>query len=255
MAVNSPIVPADFNAITTGTLACDALKELLRTRTNVKALLQWLLQDDSTGLLGENFKESIIQQLLFNAAQKGWLVRSNPSSGYLELASNSDKVSELFPAHSIRLLTLAIDGAVDGDVLGFNGTDWVPRTPIYLAPTTGGSTIPDPSTGGILSVAHGLGAVPRIRQCDLVCNSADAGYAAGDTVDATHLIQRGAGGETRQGVSIGADASVVFAVFVKEGSAARKYFLPNKSSFEITDSSDSGEINPANWSVKFYASP
>lgn len=255
MAVNSPIVPSDFNDISGGALACDALKSLLRTRTNVKTLLQWILQDDTTGLLGSDFKSAIIQQLLFDATKKSWIVRANPSSGHLELASNSDKVSELFPEHSIRLLTLAIDGAVDGDVLGFDGTSWVPFTPIYLAPTTGGATIPDPSTGGILSVAHGFGAVPRVRECNLVCNATDAGYASGDTVDAKNLIQRGAGGETRPGVTVGADASVVFAVFVKEGSAARKYFLPNKASFEITDGSDSGEVNPAFWDVKFYASP
>lgn len=255
MAANSPIVPADFAPLAGGTLACDALKSLLRTRTNMQALTAWLLADDSTGLLGADFKAAIIQQLLFDAAKKSWIVRANPSSGYLELASNSDKVSELFPPHSIRLLTLAVDGAVDGDILRYNGTDWVPSSPIYLAPTTGGATIPSPSTGGILSVAHGFGAVPRVRQCDLVCNATNAGYAAGDTVDAKNLIQRGAGGETRPGVAVGADASVIFAVFVKEGSATRKYFLPNKSSFEITDSSDSGEIDPAKWDVFFYASP
>lgn len=255
MATTSPIKPSDLGAITGGVLACDHLRELLNTRQKMQTFLAWLLANDETGNLGEDFKAAIIQQLLFDAAKKGWIVRANPSSGYLELANNSDKVSELFPPHSIRLLTLAVDGAVSGDILGFNGTDWVPRTPIYLAPTTGGATIPDPSTGGILSVAHGLGATPRIRQCDLVCTSADAGYAAGDTVDAMNLIQRGAGGETRPGVTVGADASTIFAVFVKEGSATRKYFLPNKASFEITDSADSGEVDPAKWNVKFYASP
>lgn len=255
MAVASPIKPSDLGAITTGVLACDHLVELKNTRTKMQTFLAWLLANDETGLLGADFKSAIIQQLLFDATKKGWIVRANPSSGHLELASNSDTVSELFPPQSIRLLTLAIDGAVDGDVLGFDGTSWVPFTPIYLAPTTGGTTIPDPSTGGILSVAHGFGAVPRVRECNLVCNATDAGYASGDTVDAKNLIQRGAGGETRPGVTVGADASVVFAVFVKEGSAARKYFLPNKASFEITDGSDSGEVDPSKWDVKFYASP
>lgn len=250
MAVTSPIKPSDLGAITSGVLACDHLKELLNTRTKMQTFLAWLLQDDTTGLLGADFKSAILQQLLFDAAKKGWIVRANPVSGYLELASNNESVSELLAVNSLRLETLESAGASAGDLLSFDGTSWGAITPIYLAPTTGGSTVPDVTTGGFLSVAHGLAALPKHLRCYLECNSTDVGYAVGDRVDASGLILlRATGGEQMQAITIGADASVVFAVFQVRSGGGGEYRLVNKSTYERD------MIDSSKWNVKFYASP
>jgi hypothetical protein len=242
MAEQSEITSSDLAAITSGATACDHLAELAQTRTKFATFLDWIVSDPS-GNLATDFKTAIINQLLFDAAKKGWFVRSNPTTGFLELV-------EFIPLDG-----LDDGGATTGDILVWNGSEWEPQSAIYLAPTSGGTTLPAPNTGGLLSVAHGFSAAPKQFACFLECTSADAGYAIGDRVDALGLIQRGNGGETRQGCTVGVNASLLFAVFVTEGSNPKKYFLPNKSSFEITDSTDAGELDPAKWSVKFWALP
>lgn len=237
MPAQSPITPSDLGSISDGLLACDHLKELLNTRVKMHTFLAWLLVDDSTGNLGDGFKLAIIQQLLFDAAKKNWFVRSNPSTGYLELVQY------------VPLASLDASGALEGDTLVLKGGVWVPQSSpsVYLSPTSGGTTVPDPDTGGILLVAHGLASTPNKVECYLVCTVNDIGYVVGDVVNAMGLVKRGSGGEQRQGVSIGANATSVWAVFTNTGAAVGSYQLPNKSTFA------GAAITPGSWNVKLYA--
>lgn len=239
MATNSPIVPNDLGAITGGVLACDALKELLSTRTKMQTFLEWLLADDETGNLGADFKAAIIQQLLFDGSKKGWFVKTHPASGYLELVEK------------VELADLAITGAAEGDGIIYDATAgmWVvDDTPddVYLAPTTGGTSVPAATVGGVLTVAHGLGAMPKIFKVFLECATADVGYAVGDRVDACSLMSRTTAPEAKLGCTIWANGTQCGATFFN-GAAGATYRLFDKSGFT------NDPITEASWNVKFYA--
>lgn len=239
MAVASPIKPSDLGEITTGVLACDHLVELKNTRTKMQTFLTWLLANDETGLLGADFKAAIIQQLLFDGSKKGWFVKTHPASGYLELVEK------------VALADLAITGAADGDGIIYDATAqmWVvDDTPddVYLAPTTGGVTIPASTAGGVLTVAHGLGATPKIFRVLLECATADVGYAVGDVVDACSLMSRTTAPEAKLGCTIWANGTQCGATFFN-GAAGSSYRLFDKSGFT------NDPITEASWLVKFYA--
>lgn len=237
MAENSPIVPADLAPLSSSLLACDALRSLLQTRTDMQEFLQWLLANDSTGNLGSDFKLAIRNQLLFDVAKKGWFVRTNPSTSFLELV-------EFLP-----LASLDGSGSTEGDTLSFEGGVWITKSApsIYLAPTTGGVTLPDAAVGATCQVAHGLGVEPRQFACILECSAADANYSIGDRVDASTLMSRnGADTEVTHGASVFANATVVGAVF-RTATGASKYQLSNKSTFVRSD------LASASWNVKLFA--
>lgn len=239
----SPITGTDLGAITNGATACDHLSELSNTRTKFHEFLEWMLEDDGT--LETGFKEALVQQMLFDAAKKGWFVMSDLSTGYLTLVE--------------RVLLNKLEGgtAVDGDFLkwdedalgtGPNVGAWVP----FHEYVSGQSALPAASTGGKIQAAHGLGYRPKHYRVELVCIAADGSYSSGDVVDGHGLLQKGGGGEIRPGCSVGADGTNVWAIFVKDGtSPGRKYFLPDKSTFEA----DSGtELDAANWEARLIAS-
>jgi len=88
------------------------------------------------------------------------------------------------------------------------------------------------------SIAHGLGAVPRIVRCTLQCTSTDAGYAVGDVVQV--------GGEANtaghRGICFGSNSTYVFYVIGSGG-----WLILNK-----TDGS-SDVIVPAKWDIYLEA--
>jgi hypothetical protein len=235
MAEQSSITSSDLAAVTAGATACDHLTELANTRTKFATFLDWIVSDPS-GNLATDFKTAVINQLLFDAAKKGWLVATDATTGYLELIEK------------LALASLDDTGAASGDLIRFNGTDWVKYTPFIYAPATGTVTVPDADSGGIISTAHSLGFSPKEFGCYLECTSPDAGYVAGDRVDATTLMQIGAGSETRQAAVVGANATNVFVVFLLAGTGPnRQYQLANKSTFADVD------IDPTLWDVRLWA--
>lgn len=239
MAATSPIKPSDLGAITGGVLACDHLRELLNTRRKMQQFLQWLLVDDQSGLLGVDFKAALIQQLLFDSSKKGWFVKTDEASGYLELVEK------------VALADLAITGAAEGDRIIYDATAgmWVvDDTPddVYLAPTSGGTSVPAATVGGVLTVAHGLGAVPTIFKVFLECATADVGYAVGDRVDACSLMSRTTAPEAKLACTIWANGTQCGATFFN-GAAGADYRLFDKTG--LTNDS----ITEASWNVKFYA--
>lgn len=239
MAENSPIVPSDLGAITGGLLACDALRELLNTRAKMQTFLQWFLANDPTGNLGSDFLLALSRQFLFDAAKKGFFVRTNPSNGSLELV-------EFIPLDS-----LDGSGAVEGDTLSFESGVWITRSSpnVYLAPTSGGVTLPDAAVGAVCQVAHGLSAAPRHFGCVLECTTADASYAISDRVDAATLMLRNTlDTEIAHGASVYANATVIGVNFRMAAGATPKYQLVDKSTFLRAD------LIPGSWNVKLYAS-
>jgi hypothetical protein len=238
MAEQSSITSSDLAAVTAGATACDHLTELANTRTKFATFLDWIVSDPS-GNLATDFKTAVINQLLFDAAKKGWLVATDATTGYLELIEK------------LALASLDDTGAASGDLIRFNGTDWVKHTPFLYEPASGSVTVPDPDVGGVISVAHSLGYTPSGNDfsCYIECNSPDAGYADGDRVSVECLMQVGAGAnETRAGAAVGANATNVFVVFLLAGTGPnRVYQLPHKSTFADTD------INPALWDVRLCA--
>lgn len=164
--------------------------------------------------------------------------------------TNSDKDASggLFPDNSIKIQRLYYAAAALRDTIRFDGANWIKYTPLYAAPTTGGTTVPDPTTGALLYRAHGFNPnVPRNIKCFLVCTAGNIGYSAGDIVDAQALMTVGSGGEARCGVAVHADDTNIYAAFGSQGAAVRTYKMVNKSTFAVDT------ITPGSWDVFFYA--
>lgn len=90
-----------------------------------------------------------------------------------------------------------LSGNVNGDLMYYNGTDWVRLAVGTTAQYLKGGTIPVwtqppftsefvssnqtiPAAGGLLTVAHGLGARPKLVQLWMICTTAANGYSVGD---------------------------------------------------------------------------
>lgn len=97
------------------------------------------------------------------------------------------------------------------------------------------------TSGGALTIAHGLGEIPRNVWGRLVCKTAEHGYAVDDEV---YVSTHGAVGGTDQGISIVPDATNLN---VRFGSAGSPLVVMNK-----TTGAGSG-ITPANWRLKLWA--
>lgn len=240
----SPITPSDLEPVTDGANACEKLTELENTRRKMQEFLEWLLTDDDAGNLGDGFKEAIIEQLLADDEADPEL---NTNGGFVKTDATT---GELEVVEQVALSEIAAGGAAEGDFLIFDGEAWVKKSRIYLAPSSGGTTVPDPAAGGILSVAHGLAETPREFGCVLECNTDDVGYFSVEEnrVNAACLELRTASPENSFAVTVGADDTNVYCVFFNGGGSAT-YRLINKSTFA------KGTITPASWNVKLWVMP
>lgn len=70
--------------------------------------------------------------------------------------------------------------STSGNVLSSNGTTWVSST----APLTGRfqSSAQTITSGGTITIAHGLGVIPILAQGQLTCTTAEYGYSVGDII-------------------------------------------------------------------------
>lgn len=239
------------------------------TKLDISAITNgYVLYKNSSGVLAGIDPASVFSvaagSLPFTSIQDqgvgtlGYLLRIalDANGRYTPVAvTNSDKdaAGGLFPDNSIKIQRLYFTGAAARDKIQYDSVgNWLKKTPFYGAPTSGGTTVPDPTTGALLLAAHGLqlngvAAVPRTLKCFLVNNSTELGYAVGDIVDAQALMTVGSGGEARVGVAVHADATNIYAAFGSQGAAVRTYKLVNKSTFAVDT------IAPAKWDVYFYA--
>ena len=58
------------------------------------------------------------------------------------------------------------------------------------------------TAAGALTLAHGLGATPKLTQCSFVCKTADGGYSIGDVVDYMTFDYFATGGPGVIGVAV-----------------------------------------------------
>jgi len=138
-----------------------------------------------------------------SALQAGYLMRANPSSPYdIQLVQNNDEnaTGNLFALRSLRLAVLSATGATASDSIRFDGTNWTRFTPFYGAV----GVLPGSDTS--ISIAHGLGAIPRVLVGYLknISGGALNGYAANDVVDLKALFVSGA---DKNALAISADAT------------------------------------------------
>ncbi|CDZ55063.1 hypothetical protein [Neorhizobium galegae] len=78
------------------------------------------------------------------------------------------------------------------------------------------------TSGGLLTLAHGLSATPTIFQFDLVCATTEANYSPPNVVPLVGMDM----GDTSRGAAVTADATNIY---VRYGSAASVFVLPNKT--------------------------
>lgn len=243
MSEFSPITSSDLGPITDGLLACDHLQELSSTREKFQEFLEWMLSDPS-GELGDDFKTALIRQMLFDATKKGYFVGTDEGSGYLRLFS-PDEAGDLLDSGSIPLSALDNTSVATGDHITVVSGVWARHTPIYSAPSSGGTTVPLPASGGTLTVAHTLGTTPKNFKCFLECATADLNWAVGDRVDALSLRTFNGAAEMIQAVDVFANSSIVGAVF--RGLGGSNYQLLDRSTLQRA------AITPGSWNVKLYA--
>ena len=99
-------------------------------------------------------------------------------------------------------------------------------TPAY---TSGVQTI---TSGGLLTLAHGLSNAPSHIRCNLYCSTGEGGWTAGDVIEAGSTMEYGG----NNGIAVYADATNIY---VRYGSATTVFLPPNKStgaSFSATNS-------------------
>ncbi len=96
---------------------------------------------------------------------------------------------------------------------------WVTTDYLARGYDSGNQTI---TAAGSLTLAHGLGFVPKIRVYILKCVTADVGYAIGDEIDINVQIPSG-------NASAGLSAIVTSTNFlIRFGSSAQTFAVPNK---------------------------
>lgn len=95
------------------------------------------------------------------------------------------------------------------------------------------------TAGGLLTLAHGLGVMPRFLDSYLVCQSAEYGWAAGDVLAAGRHFQTH--NTSPRGQSIWADASNVY---VRFSSDSNTYSVLDKAT------GGGGPITNASWKLR-----
>lgn len=128
-----------------------------------------------------------------------------------------------------------------------DGTDFIVREIPSVGVSKYTSTDQTITSGGLLTLAHGLGAAPFGVHMELVCQIGELGFSAGDVVSlgASSFIQDGASG-TNAGVAVWIDATNVN---VRIGSGVTPFAIQDKS----TGSGSGGACTNANWKLRVKA--
>ena len=95
------------------------------------------------------------------------------------------------------------------------------------------------TSAGLLTIAHGLAAVPQIITCFLICQVAEGGYSIGDI-----LLYEGSA-DTKKGISVVANSTDLL---VRFSDVAKSFTVINKTTgadFALTNSS---------WKLRLVAS-
>lgn len=164
------------------------------------------------------------------------------------------------PINSVDGTKIALGSDAIGDIMYYNGTDWVrlaagsagqllqangaaapswmtPATPIFSAEFVSSDTAY--TNGAITTIAHSLGVAPKLVKIELVCTSGDAGYSVG------HVLQLGGAADLstgNQGFTIQRDATNVYIVVASSGLT-----IVNRSGFGVAIAT------AANWAIRATA--
>jgi hypothetical protein len=152
-----------------------------------------------------------------NAANDGWVDKGKLSAGLGGLAFLSTVGTDQIAGGAITSEKIASGTA--GKYLGFDGSG----DPAELDPPSGGvftesydsgdQTI---TSGGSLTLAHGLSSKPKLYKSFLKCATAEYGYSVGDEIEVAHL-QEGGSTSANRAVVLVPDATNVFARIGSDG--------------------------------------
>jgi len=152
-------------------------------------------------------------------------------------ATSTDKAVALYNGTTGKLLKDGIAPGAANNVLTSDGTNWTSAAPASgTVFTSADQTI---IAAGALTLAHGLGFVPKDIWLALVCQSAEFGYSVNDVV----VLAVSAG--NAYGCSIVPDATNLN---IRFGSYVKPFALIHKST-----GASGNEITVASWKVRFYA--
>lgn len=177
------------------------------------------------------------------AGQTVWVADATERAAII--ASISGLSGSAFADHSIGLVKLAAGGAANGDIIRYNGTDWVKASPgldIYSgAAINNGVAMTGTLNSAAGSVAHGLGSVPRVWKVVAVCGIVEANYALGDEVDIHNFLN----GIPNPSIGVSVDTTTIY--YSIRGGAVTAQTVVDK----LTGASTA--ITEASWTLKAYA--
>lgn len=165
----------------------------------------------------------VAAKLSSSGGSPGWFLRVNAAATALELVSNSDITSNLFPARSIAPNKISPGGAVSGDILRFDSDDWIAVTPSIdltsdiAISREGIESLNDLDTIEHI-IPHGLGTLPKQFRCVIKNISPEHGYVPNPVLGASevdcHNVFRSTAGTTPHegtpGISVSASASNIY---------------------------------------------
>lgn len=206
---------------------------------NARAGQSWLLQATGASTLTNGTNLVVQGGASYACANGDWLLVNCVASG-----SPCTCAVSIFPVNG-KPLPVAI--ATGGQVAaGTDNTSVI--TPLLLSTysftksyDSGGQAL---TSGGALTLSHGMGKVPKTVTAFIKCTTSDQGYSPGDELNFVGVMAQNA--ET--GTSIVSDSSNIYVKF-NVGGGNPTLFVVNKSTGNMSD------IVPANWQfiVRAYA--
>lgn len=164
------------------------------------------------------------------------------------------------PVNSVDGTKIALGSDTVGDIMYYNGTDWVrlpagtsgqvlrsngAAAPSWATPTTVIFSVEfvsadtSFSNGSLTTFPHSLGVIPKLVKLELVCTVGDAGYSAGHILQLAGAADLSSG---NQGISLQRDNTNVYVVVASGGIT-----IINRSGFGVA------VVNAANWNLRVTA--
>lgn len=157
-----------------------------------------------------------------------------------------NSIGNILAANSIGLSLLSAGGGAQYDVLYNTGTAWEKRTPavnfLQGATINSGKLSASNLSTAVHTIAHDLGAMPKLVRAVIRCNSGDAGYSVGDEVEISALRDNGLGNSGITAVC--ADVNNITILFEVSGADME---VQNKGTGVFAN------LTEANWNPKAYA--
>ena len=152
-------------------------------------------------------------------------------------------IGSLLANNAIGLNLLAAGGGSSGDLLKFDGSNWVKATPSLRLTNSdainSGTLSSSTCATKIHAIAHNLGSAPKLVMATIVCTSAEVGYSVGDEVS-IHTLRNTSSNPTAGYCIDGTNVTII----LDDSTDLR---LPNKGTGAYAG------ITEASWTPKVYA--